>query len=179
MLLAVALGIAIGWMRGGRLKRLNHVPFQYVWLAVVAFLVQTGAQYWAGFPGDFVLYVLSYFLLLVVLLHNRSLPGLSWMALGVGLNLLVIGINGGMPVATARLYPEVYRAVALGDHAFYHLMGSGTSFPFLGDHLLIPHPWSAGFSLLSPGDLVMMLGVIYFIVRGMQPYRNNRRRRIS
>ena len=50
------------------------------------------------------------------------------------------------------------------------LADSQTSLRWLTDQILIPPPWPLP-TVLSAGDIVIALGVIWLITRGMQPPR--------
>ena len=100
--------------------------------------------------------------LLLVLSLNLRAYGVSIAALGIGLNLLVVLINGGMPVVPVG--PSKLRDVAAavgGSGGFYVLADQRTMLAVLGDVL------PAGNGLASIGDVLLVLGVAVFLIRAM------------
>jgi hypothetical protein len=96
---------------------------------------------------------------------NRRERGLPLLGLGLLLNLIVIGLNGGMPVfesavriATASAQTA---AIPLGD--FAHILGGvGTRLPWLADVVPMPGPdWLR--IVVSPGDLLLFAGIVVFV----------------
>ena len=109
LLLAIAGGLAVGQLRGGDLDRLRAAPMKAVPLAVAALVLQVllglhGLRVEGALPmiGS-VLLVASLLLGLIVVWANRRLLGMLLIGLGLLANLLVVGVNGGMPVSRATL----------------------------------------------------------------------------
>ncbi len=89
------------------------------------------------------------------------------MATGVSLNLLVVIMNGGMPVEPTQLGDAVGQLVELpiAHSGFYQLAGTHTLAAPLGDVLLVKIGQSA--LLLSVGDVLLIVGVCTWIVSAM------------
>jgi hypothetical protein len=121
---------------------------------VVGALGQLGVALWAGCSVG----------LLFILLANRQSLGAMIAALGVGLNLLVVLLNGGMPVVAANVneLESVGSAVA-ASQGFYTLADQRTVLPVLGDVL------PAANGMASIGDVLLVLGVVVFVVNAMLP----------
>jgi hypothetical protein len=108
----------------------------------------------------------GYVLALAVLWLNRSHPWSLPVTIGLGLNALVIGLNGGrMPVAPDTL-ARMARDLALpttvaGLDARHVIAGPGTRLAVLGDTLAVG---MGRFGVIaSPGDLLMALGIAGFV----------------
>jgi hypothetical protein len=154
-LAAVALGVA----RGGSLDSLGATQLRWIWLLFAGLALQIALALWspAWLTGARALLVIlvSNLVILVFIAVNRRLPGMLVADVGVALNLLVIVLNGAMPVSL-----EAARAAgaegAPGSTAVEHeIMDSDTSLPWLGD--VIPLP---GFEeVLSVGDLLLAGGI--------------------
>lgn len=101
------------------------------------------------------------------LYQNRHLKSLYLVLLGLLLNALVIFANGGhMPVSLPAL-----RQVGLGElenllrnrsDAVHTLLDETTRLPFLGD--VIPLPPLV--KVISPGDVLILLGIVGVVVEG-------------
>lgn len=76
---------------------------------------------------------------------------LGVMATGLLMNLLVIALNNGMPVATTHIDES--------EKADYHPITPQTRLPWLADWI------DAGWAYLSPGDILIDLGAFLFILR--------------
>ena len=96
ILLTFGAAIAIGLLSGGRLRGLSAVRFRWPYLA----LVGIGLQFFPiGGWEENTLVALSFVALCVFALANIRQPGFALIFIGLALNLLVIGVNQGMPVS--------------------------------------------------------------------------------
>jgi hypothetical protein len=110
ILVAIPLGIALGYLLGGRLEGLASVRFDWAWLAVGGLLVQVllfSPLFTDRIGGDVgaAIYVASTAAVLVAVVRNiRRLPAMALVALGAVSNLAAILANGGvMPTTAAAL----------------------------------------------------------------------------
>ncbi len=105
---AIPIGIAIGWLLGGRLDGLGAIRFRWAPLAVLGLLAQV--VLFSG-PADGLdagsvaaIYVATTLVVFVALLRNVRLTGLPIVAAGALSNLAAIIANGGvMPADPAAL----------------------------------------------------------------------------
>ena len=100
IVLFIALSMAV--LRGGRITNLGDIELSAWWLLLIALGLQFGTTWlpdadWADGLG-LGMVLLSYGLLMVMVLLNRTRPGMWLAGLGVLMNFTVIAINGGMPV---------------------------------------------------------------------------------
>jgi hypothetical protein len=150
-------------LAGGRLSRLADIRPRGAWAVLLAAAIQVaimnvvpGGSHWLHAA----LHVASYVLDAYFLFANRRLPGVPIVALGAGLNVLAIGVNGGvMPASAAALRisgiasrPGFDKSAAL---AHPHLA-------FLGDVIPVPGPWPIG-NVLSVGDLIIFVGTLILL----------------
>ncbi|HZQ29244.1 MAG TPA: DUF5317 family protein [Acidimicrobiales bacterium] len=146
---ALFTGVAIGLLTGGKLGNLGRRRFR-AWPLLAA-----GAALQFVPAGAALL--LSYLCLLAFALANITVVGMGVLTVGLGLNALVVSINGGMPVRRAAL--DAARLARPGEAVVYsgkrHLEQPGDRLPFLGD--IVPVP--ALREVLSFGDLVMAVGL--------------------
>jgi len=177
ILYAVALGILIGYILGGRLKHLSQAAFKKLYLAVGGFLIQvlifsdipffkTLQQHHENIIV--VLHIISYILILIFIAVNYKVPGIAIIGIGILLNATVIILNRGhMPASI-----ESFSFSSVGKHADLLSQGKSvnnskaitgdTILPWLGDIFALPSyiPFSNVFSI---GDIIIAVGVcIYF-----------------
>lgn len=130
----------------GNVARVAH----YIWLAT--------------FPG-----------LIAVALANRRQPGMLLLGAGLLLNLIVIVLNGGMPVAlqAVQAIKESASVVSVPAQDFVHVAASSaTRLVWLSDVIPLDGPsWLR--SIASPGDCLLFAGVAVFLAaaRTAQPDR--------
>jgi hypothetical protein len=87
---------------------------------------------------------------------------LGFAALGIALNVLVIGLNGAMPVSlrsTSELgAPRDEAAASLAADHLHEVLDEETLLPELADVIAIPGPeWRRG--VVSVGDILLSLGL--------------------
>jgi len=168
MAICMAVILAVGYLTGGRLQNIANVQLRWPALALVGLALQfvTG-------PGETVplacLY-LSFVLLIVFTVMNIRTFGFSVILAGVLCNLLVIGVNGGMPVSAHALEAS-NQGQFLGDlennpYPKHHLATEDDLLRFLGDVIPIPSPVAQAISL---GDILTYGGVGMVIVGAMRP----------
>jgi len=161
---AVALGLAAGLLFRSRYRHLAP-PRLRGWLLLIAGLA---AQLAADLVAGPVLVTLSYALLLAFAARNLHLVGMPIVVLGLTLNTIVIGLNGGMPVRA-----EALEAAGIVDDAEMttvdlgpkrHLEDPDDRLTILGDAVPLP-PLDR---VVSFGDLVLYVGladVVAHVVR--------------
>jgi hypothetical protein len=167
---AVALGIAIGLLTGGRLQHVGERTFHAVPLLVVGVALQLVSGLLADVSVALVL--LSYVALLAFCALNLRIVGMGVVFVGLAMNALVIGVNGGMPVRRS--------AVVAADVAGYddlpeiklkgkrHFEDEDDRLMLLAD--IVPVPPLG--EVLSFGDLVMSVGVADVLVHLLRPQRH-------
>lgn len=147
---AIALGVAAGWATGGRrLARLGDLRIRWWPVLVAAVVLRAGAP----LLGDLSLfaYLLAFASITAAALANRALPGMSVIAAGATLNLIVVAANGGMPVDQAAVVAAGGR---MPDDPLHTTLDSSTRLPQLAD--VIPAPIFR--SVYSFGDVLLAIG---------------------
>jgi hypothetical protein len=177
ILLVLVVGVALGYLRGGRLREISNVRLGAVWLVWLAFALQLALPFLgdardtlrvpivaASFLAASVWIVMMWRRLERVLLR----AGVALVALGWLLNFTVIGLNNGMPVS-----PQALERVGLpteeieeGDLSKHVAMDEDTQLRFLGD--VIPLPLFGTLrKAISIGDVVMLAGLLVFVPTAM------------
>ena len=170
-LMAVAAGILIGVLTGGRVRHLGDRTFRLLPLLVTGVALQALGVRMESTAG-LVMILASYLLLLGFAVANASLVGMWLVALGVALNLLVIGANAGMPVRPAALVaagvarPDEVGDIDLGGKR--HLERPSNRLTFIADVF----PVSPLAEVLSFGDIALDIGMANVIVHLMRPVRS-------
>lgn len=162
----VILGIIIGYATRGKLKWLLINPLHYNWLAFVAIGIQvfifSGLKILVLIPNLIValLHILSYIVILLFIIINKSVNGIIIIGIGTLLNSIVILLNGGyMPSSS----------LSTAVHNNVEKLTGATLLPWLGDIFHLPYwlPLTNGFSI---GDMCIAVGIfIYLVVNMKQP----------
>ncbi|MFN8621252.1 MAG: DUF5317 domain-containing protein [Chloroflexota bacterium] len=173
LLYAIAAGLLVGRLAGGRLDALDRVRFRWWPLALAGLLFQlvlfsgpVAARIGDAGPA---LYVGSTLVVFVVLLANIRLPGFWLLALGAFLNLVAITTNGGWMPSAPEAWMQLNGVAVVPTEAYTNsaLIGPGTAFPALGDIFVLPRPLPLA-NVFSIGDLLIAAGAVVFLVRQMR-----------
>jgi hypothetical protein len=177
VLVVLSCALCLSLATGGRLRYIEKFHLKALPLGVGAFVVQLliftsrgESLLGALLPR---VYILTLLMLLAFLLVNRRVFGVPVLLVGLMLNLLVIGANGGrMPadpqalVATGQS-SHAEELVRDGTAANVVLMSDRTHLNFLGDYIVLPLLGDMG-SAYSTGDLLALAGeaaLVYGMVR--------------
>jgi hypothetical protein len=180
---AALLGVLIGFLRGGTISNLAQLHLRGTWLILIALLIQLAIFPLGSRPlieldarGIMYAHLASYLFLILFVVFNRREWSLWPIALGMLANFLVIAVNQGhMPAALSAVEASGAHqtAQALREkcyHANIVLMNPDgrvescprTHLNALGD--IIPLPaWLPLARPLSPGDLLLALGLLFFL----------------
>ena len=117
---------------------------------------------WTATIGFWLIF-LSFLLLLLVIVANKDRRGMWLAGLGVAMNFVVIGLNGGMPVLEGAV------VVASGFESGLNVMADikhvpldeGTRLAFLAD--VIPLRVAGQGQVLSLGDVFLAVGIGSFL----------------
>lgn len=158
MLVAFVVALALVPLGGGRVTALADIVLRRWWLLAAGLGLQVVA--FAGIPPGVgaVIHGLSYIACGAYLLSNLHLPGMLWVGVGGGLNLLGIAVNGGtLPASRGAL-----AAAGIPAESGARFVNSGfvaeARLPFLGDIFAIPE-WLPLANVFSVGDLVIGAGI--------------------
>jgi hypothetical protein len=144
---AVAAGGLAGLLTGGRIDNLRHVRLHWVAVLLAGAVCEfVGSRWGSGGVGLAVL-LAGYVLLVAFALRNFARPGLVLIGAGLLANLLVIGLDRGMPVR--GLPPGVT------DGPRHHGIRPGDHLTGLAD---VVHLGPIG-QTVSAGDLVLAVGI--------------------
>lgn len=172
LLVALAVGVFIGYALGGRLRNLGQVRLRgestLIALVFATAIAPRVFEYAAPRWHDALMLVWAVSMAVLIWLAWRNVrtPGIGVLGIGLLANYLVILANGGMPVdaEVARRAGGDEAVARLAGSAFHVVAGRGTKLPFLGD--IVPLPWAN--ALVSVGDLLMLVGAVVFVAWGMR-----------
>ncbi|OGF53180.1 MAG: hypothetical protein A2Z21_04865 [Candidatus Fraserbacteria bacterium RBG_16_55_9] len=180
LLWALPLGIVVGYLRGGRLSHMARLELRSTWLILLALAIQllifplgAGKQPLIRFGTEY-FHLASYAFLVGFVVLNRREWGILAMGMGMLLNLLVITVNGGYMPTRPDLLEAAGRGEAaaklreVGIYANNTLMEPTTPLWFLGDVFYAPE-WVPFANVFSVGDLLLALGLIFFLQAKMRP----------
>lgn len=170
LLAAVAVGLLLRAMSGRRFADLSSVGLRGEGLLLVMLVLQAIAPALRLAPAlsapTFYVWAATFPAMIFVAWTNRNQPGMTMLALGMAMNMVVIYLNGGMPVAAEAVQAIKGSSLAVvtipaGD--FVHVEASGrTALPWLADVIPVLGPqWIR--SVASPGDCLLGAGIAAFI----------------
>ncbi len=149
-----AIALLLSLLLKKRVYHLDKLRFKLIYLFPVPFVLQILP--WFDQP---LLMVISYSILFLIFVVNRSIKGFRYIAVGSLMNAFVIILNQGrMPV-----YEPFARWLELKS-SFRHIF-----FPefntrlILGDWIPAILPWGRKF-LISPGDILIYIGTFVFFL---------------
>jgi hypothetical protein len=162
------LSLTIALLRGGRLVNLGDIELRAWWLLIFAFGLQIGTRWlpeesWAE-PVGLTMVLVSFVLLMILVLLNRSQPGMWIAGIGVLMNFTVIAANGGMPVLTGAAEVASGFTVSEPDLSgtFKHiLLDEDSRLTFFAD--VIPLRVGTLGEVISLGDIFLALGLGAFV----------------
>jgi len=173
-LLAIGIGVGLGLLWGGRVSNLlEWVP--PLWEALVggiAVRVLLDLLPWSGFVPS-TLAIASTAALLAFALVNVRIGGMVLVVAGLGLNLLVMFVNWGMPVSASALVSSgIVTEKQVGDVVLSggREVADGAFLGFLGD--VIPLPWG---QVISIGDVLVLVGIALVTASVLRRYEVGRR----
>jgi hypothetical protein len=171
ILIVLALAVLVGLVARGSFRHFEHLEIHWWGLALAGVGLQLlpvpTVRWLSGEMIGSAMLVASYLLLLAFLGVNRWIRGAAVMAIGLLLNLVVVGSNGGMPVSASAVEraggsPTV---LAEGEAAKHHVADGDDLFVPLGDVIPIPQPIGV---VLSIGDVLLYLGMAWCVIQVMR-----------
>ena len=166
VLCVLALAVGVGLLAGGGLGRLGELELRRAWLVVAALGLQLAGSVLGGvaYPLGLLLSVglVGWFLML-----NRGVRGVGLVALGLGANALVVGLNGAMPVsldASGRAGISI-QDILSGRDPRHELATEQTRLQHLGDVVPVLLPLRP--EVVSVGDVLVAAGLAQLVVVGM------------
>lgn len=170
-LLALAVGLTIGFASGGSLGGLLTTRWQWSGLTLSLFVAQAAAR--GRLPGMLGwthlvqgVWVACSIALIVLLITEWQSPGMAVAACGVLLNVMVVVMNGRMPVGLPPTgQPFAFDSLVGAQRAFYQQAGSETLASALGD--VVPIGVFGSWTMLSAGDIMLGVGVCVWITAAM------------
>ena len=170
--LALAAGVVLGTLLGGRFRSLAGLPLRFPALLVLALVLQGGMGALGNQSTRVGVLVTSYVLVGAWLVANLAQgshwhrAGLACLTVGYALNLAAIAPNGNMPVSMSaiRRVGGSPQALQHGPNLDKHVVFSdGAPLSLLGDVV----PVDALRAVISVGDIAMVIGIVIVIAAGM------------
>ena len=170
VLYAIPIGIALGFVMGGRLDRLGELQFEWGWLAVVGLAIQIvlfsgSVDAGLGRGVGEAIYVASTGAVLLAVWRNLSVPGLPVVAVGAISNLAAIVANEGIMPTTAGALAAA--GLAADDGFSNSAVVADPALAPLTDIFALP-PWLPLSNVFSIGDVLIGLGIVLVIALGMR-----------
>ncbi len=173
---ALVAGVVFGLLAGGRPSNVSRRSLELVWLLALSVGVQVAAETLdVSDRVGLAMVLVSYVGLAAFAIANTRLVGMPVVLVGLLCNLVVISLNGGMPVeADAILAARAATADELDTIDFgakRHLATDDDVLTELGDVI----PVRLTREVLSFGDLILAFGIADVIFRLLKPVEVRRR----
>jgi hypothetical protein len=168
ILYAVAIGLAVGLLGGGRLAAIGDLRFRWAPVVVIGFLAQVvlftdPVTQRVGDLGP-LLYVGSTLMVVAAVVRNAAIPGIPLVAIGAASNLVAIIANGGfMPASPGAM--AALGKVAPTAYSNSAVVAQPALAP-LTDVFALPM-WLPFHNVFSVGDVVLGVGVVVVIALAM------------
>jgi hypothetical protein len=167
----IVLGLVAGFAAGGSLKHLGNTHLHGEALMLILLVAQLSIpalaeRFEVPKTPALAIWLLTMAGLVLLALWNRHVPGMLLVAIGISLNVLVIGFNSGMPVSLEAVRWLDPAAAPVFD-LLHGPLTEQTALAALADVVPVPGPsWHRG--VASIGDFALMFGVALFIHNGMR-----------
>lgn len=166
LLSTLAIATIAGLAAGRTFRGFPSAPLRLTPLAFIGFALQVVPL--SGEPGLAAL-LLSFGLLFAFAIANINAPGFLLLSLGLLLNLVVIGMNGGMPITRGALADsgqlDTIGELETGGGNKHHLEDERSVLVPLADAIGLPDPIGQA---VSVGDLCMYAGAGWFVFGAMR-----------
>jgi hypothetical protein len=166
----LVIAVLIGLITGGRWSRLAELRIAWAPLAIVGLAL----QWFAPSAGAVALLLVSLVALIAFAIRNLALPGFRLILLGIALNVLVIGVNGGMPVTRSALAASGQMdtlAELREGGAKHHLATEDDLLLPLADVIVV----APVHNVVSVGDVLTYAGVAWLVIATMHAGHRHRR----
>ena len=186
---SVVIGIIIGVVQHGSLTNIGITSIRGWYLIIAALLLSISPMFSINSPffDDFGVYIYLFSLLVMfaVVLWNLDKKGFWIIAVGAGLNLLVIMLTDfKMPIYMEGLriagLDGMINGIKSGEIINYVSIESLDSWSrFMGKLIVLPKPYPLA-KVISIGDLLMSLGIVFYL-RGemVKKYRFSKSRMVT
>ncbi len=159
----LVLSLVFALLRGGSLESLAETRFRAPWLLFLGLGVQLAVDFsapsWLEGNGGLAVILATNAAVATFLFLNRSYAGTGLAALGLLLNVLVISVNGAMPVNPSAVRDAGIETSLENVGLKHEVMDDDTVLPWLGDTIGLPKLRE----LLSVGDVVLALGIAWLV----------------
>jgi hypothetical protein len=181
LLLAVVLvSIYLGYLFGGRLKRLEALRPRWWGLVIVGLGIQFVPLPDGTTGTDLVvrtaMLALSYTLLVTFAAVNIRMPGMVLVLIGLACNFTVIVVNGGMPASAEALInsgqQDVLESLRKDGADKHHLLTDEDQLTFLADVIAVPEPIGQA---ISVGDVFVYAGLVWLVIATMRGWTPSKR----
>lgn len=171
---ALIAGLLLGRLLGGRLQYFARSNFNLqgtlVGLLLASRLLQVGFGRFLPTHASLLLWESVAFISAGIAILNFRRQGMPLIAGGLLLNLLVVAVNAGMPVALQNIPASDVglgvAASAVRESWFYVQSSYTTGLFFLADIIPVGGPWWHR-GMMSLGDAFIAIGVTQYIARSM------------
>lgn len=169
LLVCIALGLLLRVACGRSIRDLSTLRIRGE-LVLLSFLAVQAAIPLVRLGGSlaraaFLLWLATFPVLVGVAWMNRRSPGMPLLAAGLIMNLVVVGLNQGMPVVSAAASlanPDLVELIIPSTDFIHLVAGERTIAIWLADAIPVVGPTFVQ-SVVSPGDCLLFAGIVAFL----------------
>ncbi|MCH4889276.1 hypothetical protein EZV73_16890 [Acidaminobacter sp. JC074] len=171
---ATLLGMFIGGFRGGRLTNIIDMNIRGWYLILLSLILSFSPVFLRNFDAGSLPVFLMFFsmiIMLIVLALNLDKKGVWLILLGGVINVVFMLLNNfKMPVSMSGLeaagLTSMYEGIMDGSIINYVAAETTGVMQFLSKFIVVPKPYPIP-RILSIGDIMMTIGLIWFIIGEM------------
>lgn len=175
LLEVVLLSMLVGFIRRGRLNHLGLIPIRHAWLFLPPFVLVAIVKYvglYGGDPNQYpwlpIVNITQFATLLIAVLVNIRVYGMSIAGLGVFSNFLAMTFNGGyMPMSARALriagMSQLLDPDSIERFVRHSIITPATNLKLLTDIIPIPGVLFIAADVLSIGDVLVAIALFALI----------------
>lgn len=146
---------------------INNIKFQWPLVIIVSFGIQIGLAIITIETKEKLelILILTFLGMIIGLWKNRQIAGVKWIVVGALLNLMALLLHGGlMPVSESALVQTGQEVDSFETDSRHQLMKNSMPFWLFGDWIPVVR------YVLSPGDLLVGMGIILLITKNSSKF---------
>ncbi|MBM7615397.1 DUF5317 domain-containing protein [Alkaliphilus hydrothermalis] len=176
---ALVLGIIVGKIRGGHLKRLGYLSLRFPFVVIMSLILMLTTSIMIAMGNEtfiehrMILYIIIYCLLFTTLFLNLHKKAIWLILIGAICNFAAIVLNqGSMPIDLTLLEDSGFKnlLISINMGALPNYIPLEEAFPlteYLGKRFITPSFYPLK-QVLAVGDFLISIGLLFYIQSVMQ-----------
>ena len=167
---AIIIAILIGYGLKGKLKNINNIELDWLYLVFIGFFIDITMQLLGRYGilkigiATYIIDVIMYILIFTFVYKNKRDFSVILIGIGAMLNAIPIFSNGGTMPVSKHIMDSLIKNYTPTNDGLYSVMTNGSNFKILCDRMYIK---IMGPGIFSIGDIVIAIGMMLIIILGM------------